>query len=229
MASSTRSTKRSVRKRTQKKSAGVTKDESPLDESPLKDSNPKKTPFNPETLDRTVIAVPLLRDLEKERANGKAYEIHSVIIDLHLRFPGGRDDARKYVEAKIEEVLKGLGKRRNQKEGLTHKGGSTGANGSEEAIVIEQYLFARLSGEAIRRLVNEDGNPDDKLKRKILGDGVYFSRAIYHVWPDFKVRRLTVQSISTVKAGRRLHLQPWAKALFGRCGLASSQSHPLQA
>jgi serine protease AprX len=168
-------------------------------ESPLEDSNPRKTPFNPETLDRTVIAIPLLRDLKNEQLGKKPPEIHAVIIDLNLRFPGGRNAARKYVLEKIEQVLKGLGDKRDTKEEIRDKSGRSEDAPVDETISVEQYLFARLGGAAIRKLVDEDGRKDDTLKKKFLG-GANFARAIYHVWPDFKVRRLTNQSISTVKA-----------------------------
>lgn len=168
-------------------------------ESPLEDSNPRKTPFNPETLDRTVIAIPLLRDLAKEERGEKAREIHAVIIDLNLRFPGGRNSARKYVLEKIEQVLKSLGDKRDPKEEIRDKSGRSEDAPADESISVQQYLFARLGGAAIRKLVDEDGRKDDKLKKKFLG-GAHFARAIYHLWPDFKVRRLTNQSISTVKA-----------------------------
>jgi serine protease AprX len=171
------------------------------DQSPLEESNPKKSPFNPETLDRTVIAIPLLRDLEEERTGRKPPKIHSIIIDLNLEFPGGRNRAREYVEQKMEEVLEGLGDKRDPKEGVRDKTGVTESDAEvrTRARGVEQYLFARLGGEAIRRLVSEDSKKDDALKKKLIGKSP-FSRAIYHIWPDFPVRRLTDKSVSTVKA-----------------------------
>ena len=169
------------------------------DESPLKESNPKKTPFNPETLDGTVIAIPLLRDLEEERRGTKPPEPHAVIIDLNLLFPGGRNRARQYVEKKIEEVLAGLGGARDPKEGIRDKSGVTQHGAADAGTGPEQYIFARLGGEAIRRLVSEDGRKTDEMKADFIGEAP-FARAIYHVWPDFPVRRLTTKSLSTVKA-----------------------------
>lgn len=176
------------------------------DESPLKESNPKKSPFNPETLDGTVIAIPLLRDLEEERQGKRLAEIHPIIIDLNLLFPGGRHRARQYVVKKIEEVVDSLGDKRDPREGVrsdksgvseqdTTEAGNATAEGGEP----EQYIFAKLSGEAIRELVREDGKRDDKLKARLLGKSP-FARAIYHIWPDFPVRRLTTKSLITVKA-----------------------------
>jgi len=53
-------------------------------------SNPEKKPFNPEILERTGIAIPLLRQLEGVVA--KRFEI---IIDLNLDYPGARRHHRK--------------------------------------------------------------------------------------------------------------------------------------
>ena len=165
----------------------------PTREAPLH-SNPHKTPF-PETLDRTVIAVPLLRELENERLGKKPPQIHSIIIDLNLQFPGGRGAALQYVKQKISELLTALGNKRHREEGLRDKSGVTEDGTVEKSLLVEQYLFAKLGGEAIRKLVSEDGDKKDAVKKKFsAADG-----AIY-VWPDFKVRRLTNLSISTVKA-----------------------------
>ena len=55
-------------------------------------SNPEKKPFDPEVLARTVIAIPLLRDLKKNAS--KRFDI---IIDLNLDYPGGRAAAKEQV------------------------------------------------------------------------------------------------------------------------------------
>ena len=56
-------------------------------------------PFTPEVLDRTVIAVPLLKDIEREPD-----EPHDIIIDLNLDFPGGRQAARNRVKEVAENL-----------------------------------------------------------------------------------------------------------------------------
>jgi subtilisin family serine protease len=111
-----------------------------------------------------------------------------------LNFPEGLDDARLYVKQKIEQIVKTLGTKALPGEGIRYK--NIGA--AEKGIGVGQYLFAKLGREAIRRLVNEDGKPNELLKKKIIKDAP-FARAIYHVWPDFPVRRQTNKSISTVK------------------------------
>ena len=52
-----------------------------------------KPVFDPKTLDRTVIALPLLQQLAEQGDDA----VFDVIIDLNLNFPGGRDHARERV------------------------------------------------------------------------------------------------------------------------------------
>ncbi len=175
----------------------------------FEDSNPRKLAFNPETLDRTVIAIPLLHDLKEEKEGRAKPKLHTIIIDLNLQFPGGRKWARQYVQRKIEEVISNL-EETTVGEGVRDKMGSS-----------DQYLFARLGGEAIRRLVSDDGQKTDPLKVTVFEEAIAGlvaeggkpddlmkkikdmptgARAIYHIWPDFPIHRLTDKSISTVKA-----------------------------
>lgn len=173
-------------------------------QSPLPHSDAKKPHFTPETLDRTVIAIPLLRELAKEgRKHGK---LRAIIIDLNLEFPGGRNQARVYVTKKLEELIQRLRKKRDPKERIVTKIGTTpnGPDESAEDALVEQYLFARLHGDLIRALVAEDGDENDSQKREIIGADTPFARAIYHIWPDFPIHPLTNQSVSTVKADAAL-------------------------
>jgi subtilisin family serine protease len=171
-------------------------------ESGFDQTDPNKPRFNPETLDGTVIAIPLLRDLKIDQLQ-KTNKLYAIIVDLNLQFPGGRNKAREYVEIKVKTILQERKTSRSRvsieqtAEGIRTKGGVT-ERGPEEGGV-EQYLFARLSGNAIRRLVIEDGREDDTLKKDYLNRAP-FARAIYRVWPDFPVHRLINKSVSTVKA-----------------------------
>src|ERR1041384_2538822 len=68
----------------------------------LEESDPREQFFTPETLDSTVIAIPLLKKLKADRARREQNptekpQLFPIIIDLNLKFPGGRDGARKWV------------------------------------------------------------------------------------------------------------------------------------
>lgn len=134
--------------------------------------------FLPEVLDRTVIAIPLLHKLDRERAAGRTREVVDVIIDLNLEFHDGVEGARRVVERMISEVVRALNKDPAQQ------------RVSERVDDATQYVFAALDGDAVRELVRRDGRHGaDKTKR-----------AIYHIWPDFKLKCLINKSVSTVKA-----------------------------
>ena len=141
-------------------------------------SNPKKKPFNPEVLDRTVIAIPLLRDLKKNAS--KRFDI---IIDLNLDYPGGRAEARQRVLELIHRAAPNL--REKERRAWIDQ---------QKSLHSSQYLFGTLEGRIIRKLVRLDVTPsDEKTKERP-------PRAIYKIWPDFDVSPLITKSISTVKA-----------------------------
>jgi serine protease AprX len=132
--------------------------------------------FQPRVLDKTVIALPLLRNLEaedkaREEAKGKKppFIIYEVIIDVHIDFPGGRLKARDFVMELIEKAKNNAGTTVGELE-TDHK----------------QYLFARLTGPVIRELVRLDGTKPP--------------RAIYRIWPDFDVSASINKSVATIKA-----------------------------
>ena len=142
--------------------------------------------FTPRTLDRSVIAIPLLRDLVAESQAG-VEKPHDVVIDLHLEFPGGREKARARVEALVGQLAPRKNRRAPQ--------------------ATTQYMFATLYGDEIRELVRLDREtPLDS--QPPTGDNSPASRAtnpnapraIFRIWPDFKVKSLLVKTVSTVKA-----------------------------
>ncbi|HEV2147476.1 MAG TPA: S8 family peptidase [Longimicrobiaceae bacterium] len=149
--------------------------------TPLPEENPRKKPFLPDTLDRTVIAIPLLKELESIRGTGEERRPIDVIIDLNLEYPGGRKEARERVRTLVLEAV-----------------GSAGGDPDREAInetkseFSPQYLFARMSGPAIRKLVELDGKGG--------GDDAGMPHAIYRIWNDFQIGPLISRSVSTVKA-----------------------------
>jgi subtilisin family serine protease len=150
--------------------------------------------FTPRTLDRSVIAIPLLRQLVKEseemaRAVAEGGEPKpeewDVVIDLHLEYPGGREKARERVRALVDM--------------LPPRGDGTRPVLRDTS----QYMFARLRGDEIRRLVELDRDapaPAPGAKR-LRGKGARPpARAIFRIWPDFEVKALLVKSVRTVKA-----------------------------
>jgi len=148
----------------------------------LDQSDPKKKPFTPESLDRTVIAIPLLKTLEAEAAGKADPTPHKVIIDLNLEFPGGREAANKWVIATIKRLLANAAEKDQEVF-------------EERSELTPQYVFASLRGDVIQELVRLDA--DTKKDEK---DNPFEARAIYHIWPDFEISALTNKSISTVKA-----------------------------
>ncbi len=136
-------------------------DEEGAGSKPLKHSNPEKPGFQPEVLDRTTIAVPLLRLITAEGGAGKLYD---VIIDANLEFVGGRDRALETIAELVQSIR-------------------TDALENFRNILSEQYLFAELEGSEIQALVAADR----EAARARVGDA-RSRRAIYRIWLDEEVR-----------------------------------------
>jgi serine protease AprX len=151
-------------------------------------ADPRGPAFDPEVLDKTVIAIPLLRMLdEEERKPAEAAEPIPVMLDLNLQFHGGRDAARQRALELVEKAIDREGKSEDQRIDL------------EKSQLSQQYLFGRLEAEVIRELVRLDNEREPELQED-RGGSRLAHRSIYHIWPDFPVHRLTTKSISTVKA-----------------------------
>lgn len=150
------------------------------------ESDPSKKPFTPESLDRTLIALPLLDRIERD---GLA-KVQNVIIDINLEYPGGREEARKELKRWIDELVAANGAKRRKSRAATSDEGVNEAKSKYS----QQYLFGRLSGRNIRALVararQEAGTSAGKAK----------APALYRVWLDHEVQRFTNVSVSTVKA-----------------------------
>src|SRR5438094_746846 len=99
--------------------------------------------FDPRVLDRTVIARPLLDELA---AKGDDV-IVNVIIDLNLNFPGGRNRARERVRDLVSAAMAATGGRR-QGQGVDNR----------KTDLSDLYVFARLTGGAVRALVRLDAH-----------------------------------------------------------------------
>ena len=152
--------------------------------------------FDPRILDRSVIAIPLL-----EKINRDDNEVHAVIIDVNIDYDEGRDAGRTWIKNAISEIAAA-----NENQGVSEN----------KTALSNQYIFARLSGKVIRELVRLDAErsatqvkktrkpPQSKKrgKRSVQSDttSLYGSRAIYRIWPDFKISPCITKSLATVKA-----------------------------
>ena len=140
--------------------------------------------FTPRSLDRSVIAIPLLRDLVMGGRDGGRW-LRDIVIELHLEFPGGPEHARD----RVRQLVAMLPAR---------------PDGSRVRLrETSQYVFATLYGDEIRRLVQLDReasvrDPDSPKRGKLRSETS--PRAIFRIWPDFPIHSLLVKSISTVKA-----------------------------
>jgi len=158
--------------------------------------DPVEKPFTPETLDRTIIALPLLDKIRKAKPSDQ----FDIIIDVNLEYAGGRAEARKILWQWVDE----LPEVRRSKD-VAASGGSVPAPPAGKAQGIDaskskysqQYLFGRLSAANIRALVQRN----EQARRETANEaGKPGPSALYRIWQDDAVRRFTNLSISTVKA-----------------------------
>jgi len=165
-------------------------------------SEQKSSAFTPEVLDKTVIAVPLLKMLQEERDNeekartaGKPYELKpvGVILDLNLEYEEGRDEGRGRVRQLVDVAIARAGTKKAP--------GQQGIN-EPKSEFSSQYVFAKLEPPVIRELVRLDngdatGEEEETDEERVARIA---HRTIYRIWPDFKIGKLTTKSVSTVKA-----------------------------
>ena len=143
-------------------------------------------PFDPTTLDRTVIAIPLLEKIEAEEREAAAARrkkidrppvIIPIIIDLNLLYPGGRSEAKETVLGWIKQAIQRAATV-PERQGV-HRA---------KTDLSSQYVFAELEAPVIQELARLND---------AAGEG---RRAIYRIWPDFEVGPLLTRSVITVKA-----------------------------
>ena len=156
----------------------------------IQGSDPKEKDFAPVVLEKTVIAMPLFKKFEeeaekKERGRAEGKPLFDVIIDVSVRFFKGRQEARIEIRNLIAEILKDMNQSEKTEQGIY----------STKSMFSQQYVFARLDESVIKRLVLLDGERATQKEGKATR-----GRAIYHIWPDFEISKLTTVSISTVKA-----------------------------
>lgn len=167
----------------------------------LQQTEPENKKFLSEVLDRTVIAIPLLKKFEKEatakESSPSEPELYKVIIDVNLEYSGGRGKARECVRSLINQLI--------QQHQIDP--GKQGIN-EEKSKLSQQYIFATLSSGIIQELIAQDKLPDKitpltpaQPTPEQAGEPPYLhTRAIYRIWPDFPIKALVTKSISTVKA-----------------------------
>jgi serine protease AprX len=127
--------------------------------------------FNPDNLLRSVISIPMLHQIEADEA-----QVQSVMIEVNFNFPLGRPAAQSRIAELVAQAIvdkgdSGIDQRINNWKSATS----------------QQYVYARLQGKVIRRMAELDATPTP-------------GAAIYHIWPDFKIRAQIWKSNSTVKA-----------------------------
>jgi hypothetical protein len=143
--------------------------------------------FDPRILDRSVIAIPLLEEINKDDN-----EVQAVIIDVNLDY----DEVREAARESIRDVIK------NSISIIAPADESQGVR-AKKTDLSNQYIFARLSGKVIREVVRLDveraasqaktaKKPRQSKKRRKASvrsatAAMHRFRAIYRVWPDFKI------------------------------------------
>ena len=166
-------------------SAGTTAASSTQQRGGKPETDPHRPGFLPEVLDSTVIARPLLKDLEEAEMKGSPEPI-KIIIDLNLEYLDGRDAARARAEDLIKQVV---GKENFE---------NTKPINRMKTRFSKQYIFCQLSPKEIRKLVFLDQEKTAKATAE--GKRPVTPRSIFHIWPDFKINSLLTKSISTVKS-----------------------------
>jgi serine protease AprX len=157
--------------------------------------------FDPRILDRSVIAIPLLEAIDEDDN-----KVRAVIIDVNIDYDEGRDTARTWIREAINAITEVASADENQ--GVRKK----------KTELSNQYIFARLSGKVIREVVRLDAEraatqakkkkaekprqPKKRGKASVQSDTAapYRFRAIYRIWPDFKISPCITKSLATVKA-----------------------------
>ena len=132
--------------------------------------------FDPDNMVRTVISVPMLNAIETDENC-----VQSVMIEINVNYAEGRAKAKESVKKLIAEAIQGVGNLKQDQFVSQWKSNTS-----------EQYVYATLTGTTIRRIV--------ELDQKVPQEDGKDLHAIYHVWPDFKLRAQIWRSTSTVKA-----------------------------
>jgi len=167
---------------------------------PRKQEEDRIKRFDPRILDRSVIAIPLLEEINRDDN-----EVRAVIIDVNIDYHEGREAGRTWIREAIQKAID-ESPPADDNQGVREK----------KTDLSNQYIFARLSGKVIRELVRLDAARADieakkakkprvskkRGKASVQSDTAvpYRFRAIYRIWPDFKISPCITKSLATVKA-----------------------------
>ncbi len=162
--------------------------------------------FDPAVLARSIISPPLLEEIRS-----RPTKLQHVIIDINLMFkPLTSKDADKAPAPRHEDPrLQATERIRTQiAAAIDEVKGSTTTQGVDEAktAVSNQYVFARMSGTAVRKLVEIDYQEAQRLVKLAVDSAATGPdsemtrfRTIHHIWPDFELATCTFKSVRTVK------------------------------
>ncbi|MGH6898207.1 MAG: S8 family peptidase [Geminicoccaceae bacterium] len=173
-----------ARKATSRKRSAISDPEGGAAAAPGASSQPteeRPRAFTPDVLETTVIALPLLHQLKA--ANGTA-RVYDIIVDVNRDFPGGREQAQKRIRDLIEKLVSA--------HGLDPRDQGVHARKTD---MTRQYVFGRLRGDLIQKLVQKDRQKAERARAEDRQ-----KPALYRIWPDFMVSRMTHRSLATVKA-----------------------------
>ncbi len=126
--------------------------------------------FDPDNLVKTVIAVPLLRQIESDSVTPLF-----VIIVVNNRYVKGRESAKRRIFELVNNAISLISD--NPDQGVNESKSNTSP----------QYVYAKLQGKVIRAVVEADQAE------------AVDHRSIHHVWPDFIIRPQLWRSVPTVK------------------------------
>jgi subtilisin family serine protease len=166
--------------------------------------NARGSKFDGSSLDRSIIAQPLIDEIAKPTT--RSAQVFDLIVDLNLRHRAGLGVAREllYIEIVGYEKWLELGRSQDtvdyldspersddtvgdlrQWEGITSKPLADVVD-LAKARYTRQYVYPRLTANQIQQLITVDGT--------------CATRALYRIWPDFDVEMMLTKSTATVKA-----------------------------
>ncbi len=148
-------------------------------------------------LEKTIIAEPLFNVFEESHEDRKSKRkeagkeipepVFPIIIDINLLYHAGREKAKLKVQSIIADILKDdtFPKKAIKVQGVNWV----------KTRFSQQYVFAVLEESVIKELVRLDSLAAAKDTGHVKS-----LQSIYHIWPDFKIKKLTTKSVATVKA-----------------------------